>query len=70
MESWQTIFFIFPNLRHYAAPFQNPCGPYVDKQVMEFCDLVMEKSLKSHGILSRKFRGNPGYAIKLQYDSK
>ncbi len=23
--------------------------------------LVMEKSLKSHGILSREFRGNPGY---------
>ncbi len=27
--------------------------------VMEFCHLVMEKSLKSHGILSRTFRGNP-----------
>ncbi len=26
---------------------------------MEFCDTVMEKSWKNHGILSRQFRGNP-----------
>ncbi len=26
---------------------------------MEFCDTVMEKSLKSHGILSWQFHGNP-----------
>ena len=31
--------------------------------VMEFCDrpMVMEKSGKSHGILSQKVDGNPGY---------
>ncbi len=26
---------------------------------MEFYDTVMEKSWKSHGILSQRFRGNP-----------
>ena len=28
---------------------------------MEFCDVVMEKLGKSHGILSRQFHGNPVY---------
>ena len=27
------------------------------------CDTVMEKSWKSHGILPRRFRGNPGQGI-------
>ncbi len=31
----------------------------VNIEVMEFCDTVMEKSWKSHGILLRRFRGNP-----------
>ncbi len=39
--------------------FQNPTNMFVDIMVMEFCDMVMEKSWKSHGILSRRFRGNP-----------
>ena len=44
-------------------------GVYVDKEVMDFCDSVMEKSWKSHGILSRKFRGNPesGKAITIPW---
>ena len=32
------------NRRRYAAAFQNPTNMYVDIEVMEFCDTVMEKS--------------------------
>ena len=32
------------NRRRYAAAFQNPTDVYVDEEVMEFCDTVMEKS--------------------------
>ena len=37
-------FLILMNRRHYAAAFQTPTNMYVDKGVMEFCDMVMEKS--------------------------
>ena len=47
----------------YATGFQNPSGVYVDEEVMDFCDSVMEKSWKSHGILSQKFRGNPAVSL-------
>ena len=43
---------------------------YVDIEAMEFCDTVMEKSLKSHGILSRRFRGNPVMVTALRLHSK
>ncbi len=60
-KSWNFTnkFLILMNRRRYAATFQNPTDVYVNLQVMEFCDTVMEKSWKSHGILSRQFRGNP-----------
>ncbi len=60
-KSWNLTskFLILMNRRRYAAAFQTPTNMYVDKEVMEFCDTVMEKSWKSHGILSRRFRGNP-----------
>ncbi len=32
---------------------------------MEFCNTVMEKSLKSHEILSQQFRGNPVLEIHI-----
>ncbi len=54
-------FLVLMNRRRYAAAFQNPTNMYADIEVMEFCDTVMEKSLKSHGILSRRVRGNPVY---------
>ena len=34
-------------------------GIHVDKQAMEFCNTVMEKCCKSHGILLQNFSGNP-----------
>ena len=35
---------ILMNRRRYAAAFQNPTIMYVDIEVMELCDTVMEKS--------------------------
>ncbi len=45
-KSWNLTkkFLILMNRRHYTAAFQNPTDMYVDKEVMEFCDTVMEKS--------------------------
>ncbi len=37
-------FLILMNQRCYAAAFQNPTKMYVDIEVMEFFDTVMEKS--------------------------
>ncbi len=35
------------NRRRYAAAFHNPTNMYVDIEVMEFCDTVLEKSWNS-----------------------
>ncbi len=35
---------ILMNRRRYVAAFQNATNMYVDIEVMEFCDMVMEKS--------------------------
>ena len=45
-KSWNLTnkFLILMNRRRYAAAFQNPTNMYVDIEVMEFCDTVMEKS--------------------------
>ncbi len=45
-KSWNftSKFLILMNRRRYAATFQNPIDVYVNKEVMEFCDTVMEKS--------------------------
>ncbi len=63
-KSWNltNTLLILMNRCRYVAAFQDPTNMYVDIEVMEFCDTVMEKSWKSHGILSRRFRGNPGTA--------
>ena len=39
-------FLILMNRRRYSAAFQNPTYMYVDIEVIEFCDTVMEKSWK------------------------
>ncbi len=39
-------FLILMNRHCYAAAFQTPTNMYVDIEVMEFCDTVMEKSWK------------------------
>ncbi len=56
-KSWNLTskFLILMNRHRYAAAFQNPTNMYVDIEVMEFCETVMEKSWS----LSRRFRGNP-----------
>ncbi len=66
-KSWNMTnkFLILINRRRYAAAFQNSTSMYVDIEVIEFCDTVMEKSWKSHGILLRRFRGNPGSSFNL-----
>ena len=45
-KSWNLTnkFLILMNRRRYAAAFQTPTNMYVDIEVMEFCDTVMEKS--------------------------
>ena len=45
-KSWNLTnkFLILKNQGRYAAAFQNPTTMYVDIDVMEFCDMVMEKS--------------------------
>ncbi len=45
-KSWNLTnkFLILVIRRRYAAAFQNPINMYVDIEVMEFCDTVMEKS--------------------------
>ncbi len=42
---------------HESAPVRGSFSKSME--VMEFCDTVMKKSWKSHGSLSRRFRGNP-----------
>ena len=60
-KSWNLTnkLLILTNRRRYAGAIQNPTNMYVNIEVMEFCDVVMEKSWRSHGILLRRFRGNP-----------
>ncbi len=45
-KSWNFTnkFLILMNRRRYAATFHNPTDVYVNQEVMEFCDTVMEKS--------------------------
>ncbi len=39
---------------------KEPTNMYFDIEVVEYCDTVMEKSWKRDGILSQRYRGNPG----------
>ena len=45
-KSWNftSEFLILMNWRRYVATFQNPTDVYVNKEVLEFCDTVMEMS--------------------------
>ncbi len=56
-KSWNLTnkFLFLMNRRRYAAAFQNPTNMYVDIESWNF----VIRSWKSHGILSRRFRGNP-----------
>ncbi len=62
-KSWNLTskFLILINRHRHAAAFQTPANMYVDIEVIEFCDTVMEKSWDFVAKISwQPCIGNPG----------